>query len=72
MFNYSRNTLEKRLKAHVCEICGRTDAEQYEIHHIHKVKDLTGVKLWERSMIAKRRKTMVVCRECHKEIHGGK
>ena len=45
MFNYSRNTLEKRLKAHVCELCGRTDAEQYEIHHIHKVKDLTGVKL---------------------------
>ena len=62
--------LEERLKARVCELCGSTDAEQYEIHHIHKVKDLKGKSDWERNMIAKRRKTMVVCKECHNKIHG--
>lgn len=66
----SRNSLEERLKATVCELCGRTDAEHYELHHIHKVKDLKGKEEWERNMIAKRRKTLVVCEECHKKIHG--
>lgn len=67
----TRSTLEERLKAKVCELCGRTNAEHYEIHHIHKVKDLKGKSNWEQNMIAKRRKTMVVCRECHKKIHRG-
>lgn len=69
-YTNSRNSLEERLKAKVCELCGRTDAEHYELHHIHKVKDLKGKKEWERNMIAKRRKTLVVCKECHKKIHG--
>ena len=69
LFSNSRNTFETRLKAKKCELCGSTDSEHYEIHHIHKVKDLKGKQPWERMMIAKRRKTMVVCRECHHEIH---
>ena len=55
---------------HKCELCGKTDAEHYEIHHVRKVKDLKGKELWEQNMIAKRRKTIVVCRECHYKIHG--
>ena len=70
MFSNSRNSFEERLKAKVCELCGRTDAEKYEIHHVHKVKDLKGKSDWERNMIAKRRKTIVVCKECHNKIHG--
>ena len=70
MFRYSRSTFEEKLKAHKCELCGKTDAEHYEIHHVHKVKDLKGKELWEQNMIAKRRKTIVVCRECHYKIHG--
>ncbi|MBQ6002124.1 MAG: group II intron reverse transcriptase/maturase [Synergistaceae bacterium] len=66
----SRNSLEEKLKAKVCELCGSTDAEHYELHHIRKVKDLKGKEKWERHMIAKRRKTLVVCKECHKKIHG--
>jgi RNA-directed DNA polymerase len=65
----ARNTFENRLKAKVCELCGTTDAEHYEIHHIHKVKDLKGKEPWKVAMIAKRRKTMVVCRNCHNTIH---
>lgn len=70
VYNNSCNSLEERLKAKTCELCGRADAEHYELHHIHKVKDLKGKEKWERSMIAKRRKTLVVCVECHKKIHG--
>lgn len=72
MFRHSRSTFEERLKAKVCELCERTDAEHYEIHHVHKVKDLKGKEAWEQNMIAKRRKTIVVCKECHNKIHSGK
>lgn len=66
---HSKNTLENRLKAHVCEICGSVDSDRYEVHHINKVKNLKGKDLWERIMLAKRRKTLVVCEDCHYKIH---
>ncbi len=69
MYKSSRTTLEKRLKACVCELCGTTTAEHYEIHHVHKVKDLKGKEYWEQIMIAKKRKTIILCRECHIKIH---
>lgn len=68
-FRLSRNTFERRLAVKQCELCGSTDATQYEIHHIHKVKDLKGKEPWEKMMIAKRRKTIVVCKNCHARIH---
>ncbi len=69
IFANSRNTFENRLKAKCCELCGSTDSAYYEIHHVHKIKDLKGKAWWEAAMIAKRRKTLVVCRECHYKIH---
>ena len=69
---HSRSKFEDRLKAKICELCGSTDSKFYEIHHINKVKNLKGKALWEQIMIAKRRKTIVVCRDCHKKIHGKK
>ena len=66
----TKTTFESRLAAKTCELCGTTDAESYEIHHIHKVKDLKGKEPWEQVMIAKRRKTMVLCKRCHYKIHG--
>jgi len=62
-------TFENRLAAKICELCGTTDAESYEIHHVHKVKDLKGKERWEQVMIAKRRKTIVLCKSCHYKIH---
>jgi len=64
-----KTTFESRLAAKICELCGATDAENYEIHHVHKVKDLKGKEHWEQVMIAKRRKTMVLCKGCHYKIH---
>ncbi|HCC34295.1 MAG TPA: group II intron reverse transcriptase/maturase [Ruminococcaceae bacterium] len=68
-YGYAINALENRLKAKVCELCGATKSEHYEIHHVNKLKNLKGKQTWEKVMIAKRRKTLVVCRNCHKEIH---
>ena len=69
---HSRNSFDERLKARKCELCGTEDSEHYEIHHVNKVKNLKGKETWEQIMIARRRKTIVVCRECHKKIHGKK
>lgn len=71
IFAKSKTTFDARLKAKVCELCGRTDADRYEIHHVNKVKNLKGKEPWEQIMIAKRRKTMVVCYDCHQQIHHG-
>ncbi len=61
-------TFEKRLSAKICELCEKTDVS-LEIHHINKVKNLKGKQEWERIMIAKKRKTIAVCKACHYKIH---
>ena len=68
-YGYSRTTLEQRLKAKICELCGTTESDCYEIHHVNKLKNLKGKQTWEMIMIAKRRKTLVVCKKCHIAIH---
>jgi group II intron reverse transcriptase/maturase len=68
-FTHNKNSFESRLKAKICELCGTAEAAHYEIHHVKKVKDLQGKNPWEKYLIARNRKTMVVCRDCHKEIH---
>lgn len=67
-YGYAVNTLENRLKAHTCELCGATDGKFYEVHHINKLKNLKGKKKWELAMIAKKRKTLIVCRKCHRSV----
>ena len=64
----TRNTFEKRLSAKECELCLKTNVP-LEIHHINKVKNLKGKQLWEIVMIAKKRKTLAVCKDCHNKIH---
>ena len=64
----TRNTFDKRLSAKECELCLKTNVP-LEIHHINKVKNLKGKQLWEIVMIAKKRKTLAVCKDCHHKIH---
>ena len=68
-----RTELVARLLADRCELCGCTS--NCEVHHIRKLADLhrrRRPKLpWERVMIARRRKTLVLCRKCHHDIHNG-
>lgn len=66
----ARTSLVDRLKAEKCEMCGKTD--KLEMHHIRKLKDFKGKKLWEKHMIARQRKTVALCLECHVKLHNGK
>lgn len=66
-----RTELTQRLLANTCEWCDSQEG-QMEVHHIKKVKDLKGKKRWEQIMIARRRKTMVLCHLCHVKLHAGK
>jgi len=74
----SRSELEKRLLAQVCEICETTSrTEQIEVHHIRALKDLKRYDgrekpVWVKVMAARRRKTLVLCRTCHDDLHAGR
>lgn len=68
---FSSTSLIDRLKADKCELCGDTDVK-FEVHHVRKLKNLKGKNYWEAFMIARNRKTLVVCLECHRKIHYGK
>lgn len=69
--NITRTSLVAWLKAHQCEWCGAENVE-LEIHHVRKLKDLKGKKMWEKRMIARKRKTMALCKACHAKLHAGK
>ncbi|HDR3888976.1 TPA: group II intron reverse transcriptase/maturase [Bacillus cereus] len=67
MFSLSTTELERRISARKCEWCGKEDVP-FEIHHVHRLKDLKGKELWEKMMIARNRKTLVLCHDCHNNI----
>ncbi len=70
----ARTELVQRLLADTCEMCGsHTDIE---VHHIRALKDLKRYgrpekPAWVKTMAARHRKTLVVCRSCHEDIHHG-
>ena len=66
-----KSTIRQRLNAHVCELCGTKTADLYEVHVVRNLNEL-GNSPWETVMKKKRRKTLVVCSECHRKIHGHK
>jgi|RhiMetdeSRZDD1v2_1073273.scaffolds.fasta_scaffold183259_1 group II intron reverse transcriptase/maturase len=65
---FGRSTLEQRLKANVCESCGK-EGGYFEVHHVRKLKDLQGREWWEQVMSYRKRKTMILCNECHVLLH---
>jgi group II intron reverse transcriptase/maturase len=67
--------LVKRLLAEKCEWCGTEG--KVEVHHIRALKDLSKpgrkeIPEWMRRMSARKRKTMVLCEQCHDKITHGK
>lgn len=75
LYGHARSELEKRLLAQECEHCGATD--HIEVHHIRALKDLqkyTGREKpeWVKTMAARRRKTLVLCRTCHQDVTYGR
>jgi group II intron reverse transcriptase/maturase len=67
----SRTELGKRLCANQCEWCGTREG-MMEVHHVRKLGNLSGKAPWERQMMQRRRKTMVLCVQCHDELHAGR
>jgi group II intron reverse transcriptase/maturase len=70
-----RNELLQRLMADRCELCGSSDGVQ--VHHVRKLADLNKpgrqeLPLWRKMMSGRRRKTLVVCLQCHTDIHAGR
>jgi AI2M/AI1M-like HNH endonuclease/type II intron maturase len=70
-----RNELIHRLLAQRCEIC--QTREHLEVHHIRKLADLNTPgrrekPAWMQLMAKRRRKTLVICRPCHEDIHTGR
>jgi group II intron reverse transcriptase/maturase len=70
-----RSELVQRLLAQNCELCGST--EKVEAHHIRKLANLerkgqTTPPEWVKRMVARKRKTLIVCQKCHNEIHYGR
>lgn len=70
-----RSQLVERLLAETCELCGASGP--VEVHHIRKLKDVIRQyrrkekPVWVVTMVAIRRKTLIVCRACHTAIHHG-
>ncbi len=72
-----RSDLVQRLQANRCELCGKEG--DCEVHHVHKLADLKtrwrGRKDkpdWVKRMVAMQRKTLIVCHQCHANIHAGR
>ena len=68
MFKHSRTEIIDRLNAGKCEYCRKTKG-YFEVHHKNKLKDTApGI---ERALASMRRKTIVLCVECHHKLHAG-
>jgi hypothetical protein len=67
----TKTELGQRLRANECEWCG-TRQGSIEVHHVRKLKNLAGKSAWERVMIARRRKTLILCKPCHVDLHAGR
>ena len=75
IWNSRRSELVQRLLADACELCA--SGNQVEVHHVRALKDLNpkGRKhqpTWVTRMASRHRKTLVVCRACHEDIHAGR
>ena len=72
-YKFDRRTeILERISAQMCEYCGKEDG-YFEVHHVRKLSDLKeGKEKWQKLMSARQRKTMVLCVECHNQLHVGK
>jgi len=75
IWNNDRTDLEQRLLADECELCG--SHKHVEVHHVRSLKNLkyrgrAEKPAWVRVMVARQRKTLIVCRTCHMDIQHGR
>ncbi len=73
----TRSETVERLLNDTCEVCGAK--ERVQMHHVRKLKnlDVKGKKeegkrempLWRKIMIARKRKSIPLCKRCHDDVH---
>lgn len=69
-FTQSTTELVQRLNANKCEYCGKVGG-YVEVHHVRSLKDVDKSKTyWKQLMSQMRRKTLVLCKNCHIDLHG--
>lgn len=76
---FAGGQLIKRINANACELCG-IETKDTEVHHVRKLKDILQkyrkhgktAPSWVIVMGTIKRKTLVVCHDCHVKIHTGK
>ena len=64
---YKPKELYKRYKKQKCELCGKEN-EDVVVYQVASLKDLESNFEWQKLMKKKRRKTLIVCDECHRLI----
>ena len=70
-----RAEILQRLDMGICEMCQERTAVQ--VHHIRRIGDIdkpgrTPKTPWMKVMIARKRKTLVLCIPCHTNLHAGR
>jgi group II intron reverse transcriptase/maturase len=68
----TRSEIVERLLKNECEVCGAK--EKVQMHHIRKLANLNKLgrrekPLWMKIMIARKRKSIPLCKTCHEDIH---
>jgi len=61
-------TLAMRLKSNKCEWCG-SETTNLLVHQVRSLKELDNTANWAVHMKKINRKTLVVCEDCHSNIH---
>ncbi|MEC2714749.1 reverse transcriptase domain-containing protein [Bacillus cereus] len=72
-YTMSTTKLSDRIKAETCESCGRSNTTIH-MHHVKRLKNLrekSNKSYLEQQMIARNRKTIALCKECHLKRHKG-
>lgn len=65
-----KNDLATRLKRKVCELCGEA-AEDIQMHHVRRMKDLGNERPSEMLMKKMRRKSLALCPACFLQVKAG-
>ena len=77
-----RHQVIERYNEGKCELCGYESSrhEEFEIHHVRKLKDIkrkysrrgNEAPEWVLKMAGLNRKTLILCKTCHRKVHQGK
>jgi len=67
-----RSEIIERLLHDECEVCG--GKENVQMHHVRHLRDLNKkgkreMPLWMKVMIARKRKSIPLCKTCHDDVH---